>query len=197
MVFKPWKSTVERLDEPNQAQENTRPLARRCNQYVAGIQDQEKLSGERIWSCAVYELYNISYTEDTEALNVAALSGNLSREAYVTAVTQIEFKAVRRTAEFYHSVWSPYSKNRGLATHDEYWFASAPETYDGWIARYSGSSYYPYKGYGEFYDNNIVPYLRAQANSKVRVMNPQTKFEDLAFSHHLNNITGTSKAFCK
>ncbi len=134
--------------------------------YESRPQNQQNLSGERLWACAVYELYNVSYVKEQDDRDAAAFAGSLSRGEYVEAITRQEFKAVRRTVDFYQAVWKPYSQSRGLETHGTYWHTYAPETYEEWAALYKGPSDYPYSYYGDFYDKKIVPYLRRTGKLK-------------------------------
>ncbi len=134
--------------------------------YQSGPDNQQKLSGESLWSCAVFELYNISFDKDDAARDAAAWSGNMSREEYVTAIERREFKAQQRTVEFYRAVWKPYCQDKGLSTDGDYWYDSLPNSYEEWKSQRNGPSYYPYNLYGNFYDRNIIPYLRRTGKLK-------------------------------
>jgi hypothetical protein len=90
-----------------------------------------------------FELYNISYGKEHVAEYNSALAGKLSRQDYILAAARTEYKAIRKTAEFYRDMWQPRAEQSRIRTEPSHWFADQPESYDQWIKQYDDPSGYP------------------------------------------------------
>lgn len=127
--------------------------------YAEGPQRGQDLSGELVWSCAVFELYNISKLNQLKAIGEVARSGKISKQEFVTECTKLEFGSEQRTTLFYHILWRPLAEKQAQETNENYWFTDNPDTYRKWIQQFKGGEDYPYGYYNSFYDQNIAPYL--------------------------------------
>lgn len=128
--------------------------------YAAGSKIRQKILCEELWACAVYELYNISYAPESNALHEAALAGRFSKQEFVMNLAKIEYHAEQQTAQFYWAMWRPWAENKGLVTSESHWFTSNPDTYDEWIRQFTDPAGYPYSYYSRDYDERIAPHVK-------------------------------------
>lgn len=128
-------------------------------QYQEGPDSGQNLSCERLWACAVFELYNISYVNQESAVYQEAIAGKISRQEFTLRLAKIEYDAIQRTIQFYQSAWRPFAKKKSHETTKKYWFADSPDTYEKWIGQYRSDEEYPYGYYNALYDQNVAPYL--------------------------------------
>jgi hypothetical protein len=133
--------------------------------YGSGDKRGEKVGCEELWSCAVFELYNISYSKDFLELHDSALAGKVPRQDYIFRFARIEFNAVQKTAEFYRTIWQPWAESKGKDTESLHWYADAPKSYEEWIKEYHDPTGYPYSYYGKYYDDEIAPYVKSQLHN--------------------------------
>lgn len=125
-----------------------------------------KRSGEEMWSDAIFELFNIHNSVGFNRLYDAALADKVSRQDWITGNTELEYVAERKMASFYKRVWQPNMKIKGIVSHPETWQLGLPDTYEEWIAQYTDKSSYPWNIWGKYYDEQIVPYLKAVRKQK-------------------------------
>jgi hypothetical protein len=152
---------VECLSSHNPAHEILGPgLIKIRERHESGPEKGRKIGCEELWSCVVFELYNISYGKEHNAVYNAAISGQTGKQQYIIGVAKIEFKAIKETAQFHDEVWRPWSKTKGKSTEPSYWFTNEPDTYSEWIKQYNDPSGYPYSYYGHEYDSEIAPHIK-------------------------------------
>jgi len=121
----------------------------------------QPMAAERLLAALVFECYNINNSPAFDRVYQAALKGNLSQDQYIEQNAQIEFEAGRKTATFYHTIFEPLARKRHYNTAPLYWEAESPATYAAWRAQYTDRTGYPWSFWGKYYDESIVPYLKA------------------------------------
>jgi hypothetical protein len=135
-------------------------LIKARERYETGPKKGRSVGCEELWASVVFELYNISYGKEHSSNYDGALAGTIPKQDYIMNSAKIEFGAVRKTAEFYRSVWQPWAEGKGKDTNSEHWFADEPESYEEWIKQYNDPTGYPYSYYGTEYDSDIAPYVK-------------------------------------
>lgn len=121
----------------------------------------QPMAAERLLAALVFECYNINSSPAFERVYQTALSGKLTQEQFIEQNAQIEFEAGRKTATFYRTVFEPLARNRHYDTAPLYWEAESPTTYAAWREQYTDRKGYPWSFWGKYYDESIVPYLKA------------------------------------
>jgi hypothetical protein len=117
-------------------------------------------SGEYLWSCLFFELFNLANHNGFNAAYDRALTGTVSRTEWITANTRLEFLAMKRMIAFYRQTWQPQMMLRKIPSDPTLWKDGEKDTYEEWIAQYTDEDYYPYDYWGKYYDESIVPYLK-------------------------------------
>jgi hypothetical protein len=112
----------------------------------------EELGFEKLWRNAVFELYNLSNTDEFDKVEEAAARGEISKDQYVRQVYAIEHKATERTRSFYVGVFLPMARDKGIRTDPTLWYTNCWGTATQVINRFAKDSKYPWKLYGEQYD---------------------------------------------
>src|SRR5882724_942113 len=128
--------------------------------YSSGGNWGQPLTCEELWSCAVFEIENIRNHKAFTALYEMALKGELSREEWIRENSRLEYGALRRTAEDYGQLWVPLEMTRSLPTTRAYWGGNCPPPFEIWISQYRDPDSYPWDVFGQYYDQQIVPYVR-------------------------------------
>ena len=103
---------------------------------VREIDDQEleigkKLSFEKTWAVAVFELYNIASAKDFDQLDRQASSGEISKDQFAAKSTEIESRAAEKTRSFYIHIFLPWTKQHHILGEPKSWYLggrSDPET---------------------------------------------------------------------
>lgn len=128
--------------------------------YPSSENGGRPLNCEELWSCAVFELENMRGHKAFMALYYRALHGELSREDWIRENTRLEYGALRRTAEDYRRLWKPLTATRSVPNTRGLWGRNIPPTYEGWISLYRDPNSYPWDAFGDYYDRQIVPYVK-------------------------------------
>ena len=82
----------------------------------------KKLSFEKTWSTAIFELYNITSARDFNRLDSQASCGSISKQQYAVQRTEIEARAAEKTRSFYIHVFLPWAKQHHVATDPQCWY---------------------------------------------------------------------------
>jgi len=93
-------------------------VAERCSDEKG---TSRKRSFEELWHDVVFELYNITNSDDFQRYTKEASEGRLSRESFVAAVMQSESYAAERTRAFYVRVFLPWAQQYGVSTNPYSW----------------------------------------------------------------------------
>lgn len=121
---------------------------------------------EELWSCAVFELTNIQSAKADYKLYLKVFEGGMTRDTYIRGEAEMEYRALRKTAVLYRQFWTPLIRGKNIATDPTLWGVDIPSTYDKWIAGYTDRRGYPWNPFGKYYDDEVVPYLRATGKLK-------------------------------
>lgn len=119
------------------------------------------LAANRLLAAFVFECFNIRGGPAFDSLYEEALTGKLTKDQYIDKGTRIEFAATRKAADFYRTIYLPLAKKRNYDLDPQYWEAETPTTYPAWRAQYTNRAGYPWSFWGKYYDESIVPYLKA------------------------------------
>ncbi|MHC4821814.1 MAG: hypothetical protein ACYTDX_08870 [Planctomycetota bacterium] len=122
----------------------------------------ERGTGERQWSSVVFELLNIESWLDFRDVHQEALRGRVALEDWIWRNTRIEHRAVIRTKAVYRVAWRPHMKRLGLEPNPRAWHSESPDVYEDWRAKHGDSrDKYPWIPWGDYYERQIVPYLKS------------------------------------
>ncbi len=118
-------------------------------------------TAHNLWADLVFELFNIRQSDVFNSAYQHALAGQLSYAGWIRALTEAEHQALVETADFYRTHWRVWMRDRQVNPISIRWLAlqDVPTAYLEWIMRYSDPNGYPYSAYGQFYRDEITPYL--------------------------------------
>ena len=118
------------------------------------------VDGERMWANAIYELFNTHNDQAYKLLTLEALSGKLSKQQYVERTTKLEYKVVGKVASFYRDFVLPLAPKLSTPTHERYWFADYPATYEEWRTQSKQKQPVDSLFFDYFYEHEIAPRIR-------------------------------------
>jgi tetratricopeptide (TPR) repeat protein len=107
---------------------------------------------EELWCYTVFELYNISNSEDFRRLHTEASEGKLSKETFVAQIIECESRAAEKTRAFYIHVFMPWAKEHRLATHPALWFLAQRSEPTDTLLRFVTEKEPYWQVYGRQYD---------------------------------------------
>ncbi|HEY0075720.1 MAG TPA: hypothetical protein VGB77_16590 [Abditibacteriaceae bacterium] len=116
--------------------------------YAAGEKKGQKIKSEELWSCAVFELFNISNWDGFKAVDEEAIAGKLSKAEYIERSTRLEFFTAINTHGFYLKLWQPWAKQSGATSQEYLWHGYTPNTHQEFINQMPDDS-----DYISFYSN--------------------------------------------
>ena len=119
------------------------------------------LSCEELWACVVFEIENLRNHRACIALYERAIKGEVTREQWIFENSRLEYEALRRTSNDYVRLWQPLAASHRLASTMEFWGLDIPPTYEAWISMYNAPAGYPWNVFGEYFDHELIPYLKA------------------------------------
>ena len=90
--------------------------------YINGPDKGKERSFEKLWRDAVFELYNITNSEDFRRITMEVFRGRLSKEEFVAKIIECESRAAEKTRAFYIHVFMPWAKQHGVSTHPQLWY---------------------------------------------------------------------------
>jgi hypothetical protein len=120
--------------------------------YKSGPRKGEARSGEEVLRDVVFELNNAAHGADGLLLTRLAVLRQISRANYIRDCAYIEFEAYNKTEEFYKQIWAPYCRGSDIFTRPNLWLSCNGLTFDQWIALYPSNYWYPWKYYGNRFD---------------------------------------------
>ena len=114
---------------------------------------------EELWSEASFELNNLSYNAFFDRIYQDAIAGKLSKKVWMEQNTRVEFLAFLKTKRVYENLW----QNVQDSDHSDVaaWGNDEPDNYTDWIAQYQDHTQYPWDSWGKYYDEKIMPDLKA------------------------------------
>jgi hypothetical protein len=116
---------------------------------------------EDTWYSLVYELNNVSNAREFERTFLDAIDGRSSRREWIERNARLEYRALRWTLDFYREVWIPSTRGTPLVSDPDAWYADLPGSYEAWIQAYTDPRDYPWSFYGDYWDQEVKPYLEA------------------------------------
>jgi TPR repeat protein len=145
---------------------------------VDGINEEGPATGtersaEEILSNLVFELNNVRHGPEKQKLDEQARAGTISHDDFIRACFREEYLADRETADFYHTIWVPFCKAKGLEPHPTPWHALIKNTWQENLATYPPEFWYPWHFYGDRYDRY------AALRGSITPRNQPVNFKDL------------------
>lgn len=113
------------------------------------------------WASAVYEMFNMSNTEEFEAVRDQALAGKIDADTYAEQCVRLEFKAVLQTRGYFKENPLP-----GSSWKDEWycWVTEVDDSYEDYKRSHGTvGSHGNFQYFRQYYLDEIVPY---QENSR-------------------------------
>ena len=147
---------------------------RDCHGQVSYMPPGTPKSFEELWSCLAFEVHNVQDYDTSARISVQAIVGEISRHDYVLGKARKEYATCLRTRLFYLEVYEPWARSRNIATDARFWRLDIPHTFEKWIGRYPSDSYYPWKAYGDQYDQ-LAPVWVNSGNVGRRRRSPSTE----------------------
>lgn len=78
---------------------------------AAALNMKSAAAFEELWSCVVFELYNIQSADQFQRLSDQILDDKIDRDKFVKTMFFIETRAAQRTRKWYVDVFLPHAKN--------------------------------------------------------------------------------------
>lgn len=129
-------------------------MVEKCSQKAG-----QPLNFETLWHELFFELFNIQNDAGFLELFQDATKGKYSECEYTVESTKLEYYAEVKLSNFYKNIFAPWADAHGLSTDEWYWVGSIKPTYEEWIAQYKDPGSYPWDYWGNYFYQNIVPYL--------------------------------------
>ncbi len=120
--------------------------------YTDGPKAGRTRSFEELWACAVYELYNVTYSRENLRLDDEADRGKVTKEGYITGILKHELAASERTRAFYVNVFLPWTEKKKLPTDPSRWFCDWWDSPEHALEHFTDKSDYPWHPYARNYD---------------------------------------------
>jgi hypothetical protein len=114
--------------------------------------DDHNKTFEALWSCAVFELFNLENAQGFSDLSLLAYEGKCTRIEYAGRMARLEHLAMGKQQQFFKDVWLPWCKATGFVSAPEIWQRNYHPISAKWLAQYPPHSRYPWQYYGEQYD---------------------------------------------
>ncbi len=115
-----------------------------------------------LWESCIFELHNIRSYKGFDKVFHDACNGKVTKEEWLKRNTEIEYKANVRVKDFFYKNWAPFLESKGIDYRKHTWDVEwTPDNYPDWIAAYNDPNGYPWDYWGNYYDTQIVPYLKA------------------------------------
>jgi tetratricopeptide (TPR) repeat protein len=108
---------------------NREPSGARVIQMRSRGMSGEELSFERLWSLAVFELYNAAHEASFIRISRDAAAGRISKQLFAAKMIESESTALYETRSFYINVYLPWVKERHITSHAEYWYIGNSSAY--------------------------------------------------------------------
>ena len=106
---------------------------------------------ERLWSNAVFELYNIQHAKEFQHACNRVINGEMDQKTFVRTIFFIELKSIQLTRKWYVEVFLPHARKYNLATDPDIWFCSMWGTPISIFNQYPDKSLYPWNPYASYY----------------------------------------------
>lgn len=139
-------------------------FVRECHGQFSHMPPGTPRSFDELWSVLSFEMHNVQGHETSASLVIHAIVGEISRHEYILGKARKEYQALLRSRVFYLEVYEPWARSQNIATDPRNWRLNVPDTFDKWIASYPPDSDYPWKFYGQQYDQ-LAPGQRVRADS--------------------------------
>ena len=124
-----WDASTPSTDAESRGQiDGKSGVIRVRGTYYDGPKKGKPKPFERTWCQAVFELYNVTGTDQFQSVEREAAAGRLTREQFATKMTEIESSAAEKTRSFYIHVFLPWAKENHFATDPYQWYLATRQT---------------------------------------------------------------------
>lgn len=125
---------------------------------------------EAMLSALVFEIFNIRNAVRFEEIRETVRKGQIDKAEYIRKISQLEYLAGKRCAQFFRDVWLPECKKQGIGYQSRFWRQDMPDTYEQWVAKTRKTNGYPDTLYGPQFDS-----LSLQARNPQRIFSETTR----------------------
>ena len=163
-----WDNRPTSENNPERAQSTAYPdrnnisYIRVNRTYKSGPLAEKELSSEEVLSGVVFELNNVLHADEVLKIKALAASGSISREEFIISSARLEYSAEIKTSIFYSTIWIPFCNSKGINCTPKLWHMPVETTFDQWLLRYPRHCWYPWKYYGDIYDQ-----IKVKSNNKI------------------------------
>jgi len=132
-------------------------INKNCKIKLRSTINGREVDAEQLWSGLFYEFYNSAFRVERRAIHQSVLANQLTRKQYISACTNLEYKAATSTALFYRQVWFPTTQKLKVPSYPPFWHAPLRMTtplysYNKWLSQVSMNSGYPDDVFGKRWD---------------------------------------------
>jgi hypothetical protein len=126
------------------------PYLGRPGSVTVGQKYNMSRDGEKLWSVAIFELFNLRNDATFLAWDRHASFSKINQHERVKQCVWLEYETTKQLTQFYKKYWMPHSKRLHLNnTHAWYWYVGIPTTFDEWFKKMPKDSQY-LKHYGGY-----------------------------------------------
>jgi len=155
------KPSIYKADHSYPSKEEKAFIRIRSNNGNGNFYDEHSL-----WESCIFELHNIRNFKAFDKVYQDACKGKCTKDEWLRRNTLIEYKSNVAVKEFFYRNWAPFLASKGIDSSAHLWDVEwTPETFEKWIAAYNDPTGYPWDYWGTYYDNQIVPYVKAMQSN--------------------------------
>jgi hypothetical protein len=110
---------------------------------------------EEVLATLILELNNAQHRDENMKIWKMALEGKLTRNEFILACARLEFGSEQGVKQFLVGTWLPFCESRHIQSDYQIWWMSHPGTFDDMMKFYPPGSDYPWKIYGDQYDQIV------------------------------------------
>jgi hypothetical protein len=152
----PTKKTNTTADSETRTDQSTKWCFIRADLlYKGGPYVGTEIKAEELLYDIVLELNNAKQRNEAAKIWRQAYNGKLTRKEYILDNAKLEFRSGKGVKSFYEEVWVPYCKEHQIEPDHRLWALCQPVFYQTWIKQFPPGSTYPWRLYGDQYDDIV------------------------------------------
>ena len=124
--------------------------------YTSGKSKGQHVPFEQLWRCLAFELHNVDGLKTAAQLMQQAREGVIERADFIREEAKLEYRATKRTKDFYEQVWMPWASGHSFESDSRYWITEYAHTFEEWLKMVSNGEY-PDEVFGPVYDRLRPP----------------------------------------
>lgn len=129
--------------------------------FICGKNAGKKLPFEYLWRLASFELLNIQGADEFKKISSDLKACKpITKEEYIRKMLSVEYQALVKQIDFYKNVWLSWAIKNSYEPDPRYWSLDLKplDIWLEWLKNNSEPNGWVF--YGEFYDNELMPYLK-------------------------------------